>query len=64
MAMTKDCIITSPEHIRAGNTLISLHVRRGHLAKAQEVCDQLEARDVVSWNVLIAGYNTGMVKKQ
>ncbi|KAI5055192.1 hypothetical protein GOP47_0030337 [Adiantum capillus-veneris] len=41
----------------AGNALIDMYVRRGLLARAQEVFDKLPLRDIVSWNVLISGYS-------
>eukprot|EP00250_Pteridium_aquilinum_P007377 c17107_g1_i1 orf=314-1012(+) len=39
-----------------GNTLVDMYMKFGSLAEAQVVFDALPAHDVVSWNVLIAGY--------
>eukprot|EP00250_Pteridium_aquilinum_P017068 c23433_g9_i2 orf=217-2538(+) len=39
-----------------GNTLIDTYGRCGLLAEAAEVFEELHHQDVVSWNVLIAGY--------
>ncbi|KAH7366086.1 hypothetical protein KP509_18G062800 [Ceratopteris richardii] len=39
-----------------GNAIINLYAKCGTLAIAREVFDTLPKRDVVSWNVLIAGY--------
>lgn len=38
------------------STLVGMCVKFGLLAQAQEVFDQLQVRDVVAWNVLMAGY--------
>jgi pentatricopeptide repeat protein len=38
------------------NALIDMYAKCGMLAKADEVFDKLELRDVISWNALIAGY--------
>lgn len=40
-----------------GNTLVDMYVKWSALSKAQEVFDTLSIRDVVSWNVLMAGYS-------
>jgi pentatricopeptide repeat protein len=39
-----------------GNSLIDMYAKCGSLSKAQEVFDHLPARDIVSWNSLLAGY--------
>lgn len=39
-----------------GCTLVDLYTKGGKLQKAQEVFDKLQARDVIAWTVLIAGY--------
>lgn len=39
-----------------GNALLDMYAKCGSLTKAQRVFDELLIRDVVSWNVLIAGY--------
>eukprot|EP00250_Pteridium_aquilinum_P019334 c24391_g4_i1 orf=349-705(+) len=44
------------ENIFVGGTLVNLYAKAGALAKAQQVFDELLARDVVSWTALIAGY--------
>ncbi|KAH7290637.1 hypothetical protein KP509_30G057500 [Ceratopteris richardii] len=38
------------------STLVDMCVKCGSVAKAREVFDQLLVRDVVSWNILMAGY--------
>ncbi|KAI5067829.1 hypothetical protein GOP47_0018357 [Adiantum capillus-veneris] len=40
----------------AGNSLINMYAKCGALAKAQDAFDGLLSRNIVSWNVLIAGY--------
>ena len=40
-----------------GSSLISMYVKCGMLAKAQEVLDTLPFRTQFSWNALIAGYS-------
>jgi pentatricopeptide repeat protein len=39
-----------------GNALVDMYAKCGHLGKAQEVFDQLECRDVISWTALITGH--------
>ncbi|KAI5081355.1 hypothetical protein GOP47_0004538 [Adiantum capillus-veneris] len=39
-----------------GNTLVSMFIKCGALIRAQQVIDELLVRNVVSWNLLIAGY--------
>jgi pentatricopeptide repeat protein len=39
-----------------GNAVMGMYIKCGELIKAQEVFDELNARDVVSWNTLIGGY--------
>ena len=39
-----------------GTALVDMYAKCGLLAKAQKVLEELPDRDVVSWNVLIAGY--------
>eukprot|EP00250_Pteridium_aquilinum_P009364 c18623_g1_i1 orf=62-535(+) len=41
--------------ISLGNALLSMYVKCGTLAKAQETFDELPSRNVVTWNALIAG---------
>ena len=38
------------------NALISMYVKCGRLAKAQEILDGIPIRNVISWNNIIAGY--------
>ncbi|KAI5062635.1 hypothetical protein GOP47_0023174 [Adiantum capillus-veneris] len=38
-----------------GNTLVDMYAKCGMIVRAQEVFNELPARDVVSWTVLIAG---------
>ncbi|KAI5067616.1 hypothetical protein GOP47_0018144 [Adiantum capillus-veneris] len=40
-----------------GNTLVDMYCKCGLLMEAREVFDELPARDVVSWNTIIAGYS-------
>jgi pentatricopeptide repeat protein len=40
-----------------GNASIDMYVRFGMLVKAQQVFERIPARDVVSWNSLLAGYS-------
>lgn len=40
-----------------GNAVLSMYVKCGDLARAQEVFDDLPARNVVTWNALIAGFS-------
>ena len=42
--------------LSVGNRLVDMYAKCGAMSKAQEVFDKLQLRDVVSWNVLIAGY--------
>ncbi|KAH7330937.1 hypothetical protein KP509_20G008800 [Ceratopteris richardii] len=39
-----------------GNALIDMYSKCGMILQAQNLFDELHARDVVSWNALIAGY--------
>jgi pentatricopeptide repeat protein len=39
-----------------GTALVDMYARCGALARAQQVIKDLPARDIVTWNVLIAGY--------
>eukprot|EP00250_Pteridium_aquilinum_P027703 c35530_g1_i1 orf=207-584(+) len=43
-------------NIHIGNTLVNMYAKCGALEKAREVFNKLPARNVASWNVLIAGY--------
>lgn len=38
------------------NALLSMYTKCGALSKAQEMFDQLPARNVISWNALMTGY--------
>lgn len=40
-----------------GSTLVDMYVKCRSLTEAQEVYDMLWVRDVVSWNILLAGYS-------
>eukprot|EP00250_Pteridium_aquilinum_P021369 c25097_g4_i5 orf=53-1405(+) len=40
-----------------GNALVSMYIKCGLLAKAQETFEKLSKRDVSLWNALIAGYS-------
>ncbi|KAI5080205.1 hypothetical protein GOP47_0005684 [Adiantum capillus-veneris] len=42
--------------ILVGNALIDMYAKSGLLAAAQEVFDNLQVKDTVTWNALIAGY--------
>ena len=42
--------------IMLGNALVDMYTKCNALEKAQELFEQLPSRNVVSWNVLIAGY--------
>lgn len=44
------------EHIEVGNALVDMYAKCDVLEKAQDVFDDLPARNVVSWSELIAGY--------
>jgi pentatricopeptide repeat protein len=44
--------------LNVGNALVDLYVKCGWIAKAREVFKSLSVRDVVSWNVLISGYES------
>ncbi|KAI5083629.1 hypothetical protein GOP47_0003372 [Adiantum capillus-veneris] len=44
------------KNVVLGNALIDMYAKCGALQKAQKVLEELFIRDVVSWNVLIAGY--------
>ncbi|KAI5058787.1 hypothetical protein GOP47_0026957 [Adiantum capillus-veneris] len=39
-----------------GNALLDMYIKCGFLVMAQQVFDELPCRNIVSWNVLIAGY--------
>ncbi|KAI5083632.1 hypothetical protein GOP47_0003375 [Adiantum capillus-veneris] len=39
-----------------GNMLVSMYIKCGEPVRAQQVFEELPARDAVSWNTLIAGY--------
>ncbi|KAI5060707.1 hypothetical protein GOP47_0025127 [Adiantum capillus-veneris] len=43
--------------LHVGNTLIDMYVRCGCLEDAHMVFEKMPKRDVVTWNVLIAGYS-------
>ncbi|MCO5558632.1 hypothetical protein L7F22_012218 [Adiantum nelumboides] len=43
--------------LHVGNILIDMYVRCGCLGDAQAVFEKMPKRDVVTWNVLIAGYS-------
>ena len=42
--------------VRVGNALVSMYSRCGNLVKARQLFDDMHTRDLVSWNVIIAGY--------
>ena len=44
------------EDVMLGTALVDMYAKCGALEKAQEVIEELPARDVVSWSVLITGY--------
>lgn len=44
------------EHLVVANALVDMYAKCGALLEAQEVFDDIQNRDVVSWNALIAGY--------
>ena len=39
-----------------GNALVDMYAKCGAITKAQQVLEELHARDVISWSTLIAGY--------
>lgn len=39
-----------------GTALVDMYVKCGAFARARQVFEELPARDIVSWNVLLAGY--------
>ena len=39
-----------------GNALVDMYCKCGSLEKAQEVFDEIQTRNIVTWNALIAGY--------
>lgn len=43
--------------VRVGNALLSMFVRCSSLKDARQVFDQMEVRDIISWNAMIAGYS-------
>ncbi|KAI5072782.1 hypothetical protein GOP47_0012888 [Adiantum capillus-veneris] len=43
-------------NVFVGSSLVNMYAKCGALAKAQDVLDGLQVRNVVSWNALIAGY--------
>jgi pentatricopeptide repeat protein len=44
------------DNLDLGNALVDMYAKCGALAKARQVLEELNARDVVSWSTLIAGY--------
>ncbi|KAH7444257.1 hypothetical protein KP509_02G071400 [Ceratopteris richardii] len=44
------------EDVMVGNSLLDMYAKCGMLSKAQQLFYELPSRDLVSWNVLIAGY--------
>ncbi|KAI5078978.1 hypothetical protein GOP47_0006649 [Adiantum capillus-veneris] len=44
------------EHLLVSSSLVDMYAKCNSLTKAQETFDKLVNRDVVAWNVLIAGY--------
>ena len=44
------------EDIVLGNALVNMYVKCGNITKAQKLLQELPERDVVSWNIIIAGY--------
>jgi pentatricopeptide repeat protein len=47
---------TLPDDVHLGSILVNMYAKCGDVRKAQEVFDELPARDVVSWTSLIGGY--------
>ena len=43
-------------NIYLGNALVDMYAKCGALTKAKNVFEELQARNIVSWNALIAGY--------
>ncbi|KAF5725951.1 pentatricopeptide repeat-containing protein [Tripterygium wilfordii] len=39
-----------------GNALITMYSRWGHLLEAKRVFDEMQSRDLVSWNAILSGY--------
>ncbi|KAH6557854.1 hypothetical protein KP509_1Z090000 [Ceratopteris richardii] len=53
----KEIVMKSWEaELLVGNALIDMYVKSGLLLEAQDVFEQLEVRDVISWTSLISGY--------
>lgn len=44
------------DDVTLGNALLSMYVKCGAIAKAQETFDELPQRNLVTWNALITGY--------
>ncbi|CAK9233687.1 unnamed protein product [Sphagnum troendelagicum] len=44
------------EDVRVMNALVSMYARCGSLDEAQQVFDNMDIKDVVSWNAMIVGY--------
>ncbi|XP_057873032.2 pentatricopeptide repeat-containing protein At1g11290, chloroplastic-like [Cryptomeria japonica] len=42
--------------IRVGNALVDMYAKCGSIDKARELFDKMPQKNVVSWNVMIAGY--------
>ncbi|PKU67170.1 pentatricopeptide repeat-containing protein At2g39620 isoform X1 [Dendrobium catenatum] len=43
-------------HVVVGNSLIDMYSKCGRLDVARDLFDQMEYRDIVSWNVMLGGY--------
>ncbi|KAH7422869.1 hypothetical protein KP509_12G029700 [Ceratopteris richardii] len=52
--IVNDCQLE--EHIIIANALVDMYSKCHRLLEAQEVFDELQNRDVVTWNAIIAGY--------
>ena len=44
------------DDLAVGNAVMDMYMKCGSLVKAQEVFDMLSEKDIMSWNLLMAGY--------
>lgn len=51
----EDCGMGS--NLRVINALVDMHSKNGNLEKARFMFDSIQQKDVISWNVMIGGYN-------